>query len=44
MMEKEPDATSLFRGLFICIGSYLIGNEYGSALGWGVWFIAMALD
>jgi hypothetical protein len=44
MMEKEPDATSLFRVLFICIGSYLIGNEYGSALGWGVWFIAMAFD
>jgi hypothetical protein len=43
-MKEEPDGTSLVRGLFICIGSYLIGSEYGQALGWGVWFIAMALD
>lgn len=43
-MKEETDSASLVRGLFICIGSYLLGSEYGSALGWGVWFIAMAME
>jgi len=28
--------------LFIAVGSFLIGNEYGASLGWGIWLIAMA--
>jgi hypothetical protein len=28
--------------IFIAIGSFLIGSEYSAALGWGIWFIAMA--
>jgi hypothetical protein len=43
-MKEESEGTPLVRGLFICIGSYLIGSEYGSALGWGVWFIAMSMN
>jgi hypothetical protein len=43
-MNEEQDSATLFRGLFVCIGSYLIGSEYGSALGWGVWFIAMSMN
>jgi hypothetical protein len=27
---------------FISIGSFLIGSEYSTALGWGIWLIAMA--
>ena len=30
--------------ILISVGSFLIGSEYTAALGWGVWFIAMALN
>jgi hypothetical protein len=43
-MKEESGVTSLVQGLFICIGSYLIGSEYSAALGWGVWFIAMSMN
>jgi hypothetical protein len=43
-MNDDSETADFFRLLFICIGSYLIGSEYGTALGWGVWFIAIALD
>jgi hypothetical protein len=43
-MTEEADSTTFFRILFVCIGSYLIGSEYSTALGWGVWFIAMSMN
>lgn len=43
-MTEESDNATFVRGLFVCIGSYLIGSEYGTALGWGVWFIAMSVN
>jgi hypothetical protein len=30
--------------LCITIGAILIGSEYTTALGWAVWFIAIALN
>jgi len=43
-MKEETENITFFRILFVCIGSYLIGSEYGTALGWGVWFIAMSVN
>ena len=43
-MKEESDGVTIFRLLFLSIGSYLIGSEYSAALGWGIWFITMALD
>ena len=28
----------------ITIASFLIGSEYSSALGWGVWLLAVSID
>ena len=41
---KEDESVTVFRVVFLSIGSYLIGSEYSAALGWGVWFISMAID
>lgn len=43
-MTEESDSTTFVKALFISIGSYLIGSEYSTALGWGIWFIAMAME
>ena len=36
--------TTIVQVVFITIGSYLIGSEYSTALGWGIWLIVMAKD
>jgi predicted tellurium resistance membrane protein TerC len=41
---KEDENVTVFRVIFLSIGSFLIGSEYSAALGWGIWFIAMAID
>ena len=41
---KEDESVTVFRVVFLSIGSYLIGSEYSAALGWGIWFISMAID
>ena len=41
---KEDEGVTFGRVLFLSIGSYLIGSEYSAALGWGIWFISMAID
>jgi hypothetical protein len=41
-MNDETNA--IFKIIFVSVGSYFIGSEYSAALGWGIWFIAMALD
>ena len=41
---KEDEGVTVFRVLFLSIGSYLIGSEYSAALGWGIWFISMAIN
>lgn len=43
-MNAESDASTITRMLFLSVGSYLIGSEYGATLGWGVWFISMAIN
>jgi hypothetical protein len=43
-MNKEDDTVTVFRVLFLSIGSYLIGSEYSPTLGWGIWFISMAIN
>jgi hypothetical protein len=35
--------TTLTELLCITIGATLIGSEYSTALGWGVWLIAISL-
>jgi predicted tellurium resistance membrane protein TerC len=41
---KEDENVTVFRVIFLSIGSFLIGSEYSAALGWGIWFISMAID
>lgn len=41
---SEEGGSVLTQVILISIGSYFIGSEYTAALGWGVWFIAMALN
>lgn len=41
---KEDEGITVTRVLFLSIGSYLIGSEYSAALGWGIWFITMAIN
>jgi predicted tellurium resistance membrane protein TerC len=41
---KEDESVTVFRVIFLSIGSFLIGSEYSAALGWGIWFISMAID
>jgi hypothetical protein len=43
-MKDEQDGVTVTRVLFLSIGSYLIGSEYSAALGWGIWFITMAIN
>lgn len=43
-MKEEGDNITFFRMLFLSVGSYLIGSEYSAALGWGIWFITMAIN
>lgn len=43
-MKAEDDGVTVTRVLFLSLGSYLIGSEYSAALGWGVWFITMAIN
>ena len=43
-MKEESDGMTITRVVFVSVGSYLIGSEYSAALGWGIWFITMALD
>lgn len=43
-MKEEQDNITFFRVVFLSIGSYLIGIEYSAALGWGIWFITMAIN
>jgi len=41
---KEDEGVTVARVLFLSIGSYMLGSEYGTALGWGIWFITMAIN
>ena len=41
---KEEEGVTLTKIILISVGSYLIGSEYSAALGWGVFFISIALD
>lgn len=41
---NEEEGSMLTQVILISVGSFLIGSEYTAALGWGVWFIAMALN
>lgn len=41
---KEDDGVTLGRVFFLSLGSYLIGSEYSASLGWGIWFISMAIN
>lgn len=43
-MKEESDSLTITRVFFLSIGSYLIGSEYSAALGWGIWFITMAIN
>lgn len=43
-MIEESDNITLARAFLLSVGSYLIGSEYGTALGWGIWFITMAIN
>lgn len=43
-MKEESDGTTISRILLLSIGSYMLGSEYGTALGWGIWFITMAIN
>lgn len=41
---REDDGVTIGRVFFLSVGSYLIGSEYSAALGWGIWFISMAIN
>ena len=43
-MKEESESLTVTRVLFLSIGSYMIGSEYSAALGWGIWFITMAIN
>lgn len=43
-MKDEESNITFFRMVFLSIGSYMIGSEYSAALGWGIWFITMAIN
>lgn len=40
----NEESSGFLSVILISIGSYFIGSEYTAGLGWGVWFIAMALN
>ena len=43
-MKDEESNITFFRVVFLSIGGYMIGSEYSAALGWGIWFITMAIN
>ena len=43
-MKEESEGLTVTRVIFLSIGSYFIGSEYSAALGWGIWFITMAMN
>jgi hypothetical protein len=39
----KEDLITAIQVLSISIGSYLLGCEFGWFIGWGIWFVAMAI-
>ena len=44
MTGSESDGVTVTRVLFLSLGSYLLGSEFGASIGWGIWFITMAIN
>lgn len=39
----NEESTTVVDVILISVGSYLLGTEFTAAVGWGIWFIAMAI-
>lgn len=39
----NEEASSIMNVVCISIGSFLLGSEFGTAVGWGIWLIAVSI-